>query len=100
MKENFVKFKIFLIIYKYNVSFNFWEIRTDGNSGLQRSYKNFFLTKCSLINELRNFCKRRFFVKLKISILSTFWKNGQPEKVVYSGATKNFVKQNVLILMN
>ena len=31
---------------------------------------------------------RRFFVKLKISTLLTFWKNIQPEKVVYRGATK------------
>ena len=49
------------------------------------------LTKCSLINELRHFCKRWFFVRLKISTVSTFGKNGQPEKVVYRGATKEFI---------
>ena len=44
-----------------------------------------------MLDDLRNFCKRRFFVKLKISTLSTFWINGQPEKVVYKGATKFFL---------
>ena len=63
-------------------------------------FSKFLKIKSSYFDDLRNFCKRQIFVKLKITSVSTFGKLGRTDRVDYRGATKKFWKQKVLILMN